>query len=69
MRRTMIGRCQWLLLLLSLLSKSFEPAAEQMRRFARFDKAYEIPNCGIHKMIFHDREPFFSGLIIHHLQS
>jgi broad specificity phosphatase PhoE len=51
------------LFLLSLLLRSFEPAPELMRNFSLFNQLYEIPNCGILKMRFHNTEPLISGLV------
>jgi broad specificity phosphatase PhoE len=56
------------LFLLSLLLKSFDPTPELMQKFALFNKVYEIPNCGILKIRFHDQEAFVSGLVSTHLQ-
>ncbi|HMB24895.1 MAG: histidine phosphatase family protein [Chloroflexota bacterium] len=56
------------LFLLSVLLKSFEPAALSMQKFDLFNRVYGIPNCGIIKMQFHDQEAFVSGLTTTHLQ-
>lgn len=55
------------LFLLSLLSRSFEPGPELMRKFSLFNQLYDIPNCGILKMRFQGQEPFISGLTSNHL--
>lgn len=56
------------LMLVSLVLRSFEPTPGLMEKFALFSKLYEIPNCGIFKVRFHDREAFVSGLTSNHLQ-
>jgi probable phosphoglycerate mutase len=56
------------LFLLSLLSRSFEPGPDLMRKFSLFNQLYDIPNCGILKIRFHGQEPFVSGITSDYLQ-
>jgi broad specificity phosphatase PhoE len=51
------------LFLLSLLSRSFEPGPDLMRKFSLFNQLYDIPNCGILKIRFQGQEPLMSGLV------
>jgi broad specificity phosphatase PhoE len=57
------------LMLVSFVLRSFEPTPGLMEKFALFSKLYEIPNSGIFKVRFHDREAFVSGLTLNHLQN
>ncbi|MCC6569122.1 MAG: histidine phosphatase family protein [Anaerolineales bacterium] len=54
--------------ILTLLVKSFEPTPSLMQKFEYFSRSVEIPNCGVIKLRFENKEPFISGVFTHGIQ-